>query len=72
MTFIVDIFIELNVQERFSHLISDFIQQTWDGSSDLGRGHRLEFPNQDVFQSLRIVLSFTDNANPNKMPHSVT
>ena len=35
------------------------------------KGHRLEFPNYDVFLSLKIVLTSAKSEDPDEMPRSV-
>ena len=45
------------------------IQQTWDGSLYILRGHRFIFPTKIKFISLNIVLILANSEDPNEMQH---
>ena len=41
----------------------------WDHPLHVLRGHRVPYPNYDVFLSLRIVFTLTNSVDPDEMPH---
>ena len=47
------------------------IQWPSDSTLYISRGHRLEFLNQDVLQSLKIVFILANSTDPDERPHYV-